>query len=75
MTDADSKKRLKDTKFVIDASHNEMFMLWEKFSDEAMRKNPDFNKFKFEQMNAPSVGSFTRQDNARIKAVEVLALP
>lgn len=51
MNDAEFARRLKDTKFVLDATHDEMFMIWEKFSDEAMHKNPDFNKYKFEQMN------------------------
>jgi len=51
MNDAEFKKRLRETRFVVDATHDEMFMLWEKFSDEAMYKNPHFNKFRFEQMN------------------------
>lgn len=51
MNEAEFKKRLRETKFVVDATHDEMFMLWEKFSDEAMYKHPDFNKFRFEQMN------------------------
>lgn len=51
MNDMEFQKRLRETRFVVDATHDEMFMLWEKFSDEAMYKNPDFNKYRFEQMN------------------------
>jgi hypothetical protein len=51
VTNEKLKKRLKETQFVVEATSNEMYMFWEKFSDEAMYKNPNSNKFKFEQLN------------------------
>lgn len=51
MSDAELERRIKETKYVVEASSDECFMLWEKFSNEAMFKRPDFNVHKWEQLN------------------------
>lgn len=62
MNEAEFKKRLQETQFVVEATSNEMQMLWEKFSDQAMYKNPDFNKFRFDQLNPGVVETIGKLD-------------
>jgi len=45
------EKMVAETKFVVEATDNEMQSFWEKFSTEAMHPRPEFNKYKWEQIN------------------------
>ena len=50
MSEDDFIQRLKETQFVVDATSDEMQMLWEKFCDQSMYKTP-LNVYKWEQLN------------------------
>ena len=50
MNDREFKKRLKLTKFVVNASSFEAQLLWEKFCKDAIQKT-DLNRYEWEQQN------------------------
>lgn len=50
MNDDEFRQRLAATRFVVEATGDEVQLLWEKFSDEAICKSP-LNIYRWEQLN------------------------
>lgn len=48
---AEIKQRLRDTKFVVEASSSEQQFLWEHYCKEAMYSIPQRNKYDWKQLN------------------------
>src|SRR5690348_7087555 len=45
-----SEQMMKETQFVVEATHNESHLLWEKFSTESLYKT-ELNKYKWDQIS------------------------
>ena len=50
MSEDEFQRRLAATRYVVEATYDEAFFLWEKFSDEAMYKTP-LNAYRWEQVS------------------------